>query len=395
MQSFPRIFAGVILIASFAACGGGSSATPAPPAGPPVANPSATLTPLPAPQGSSLSLTSVTVTGAEQTVIAPGPADLEFTPDEHMPYLRQPDGSFKLWVSGGGVNGTFLFRTSDLATPGTPVQVFTPAGAGSTAFDADYAGPGSIFPASNGTDLLMIYHGENHLFSGTDYPGSPFYASIGLARSSDGGISWQREGAIITGHDSQQAMQTVAGAGALTPTAIKTGGYIYVMYREIDPQTGANGLALARAPIASDATPGSWQKYNGGSYSTPGLGGTFTPIQLILDPSAPNDIRQPQLSFNTYLNSYILATVGNGGIYLATSNDFINWSNGVLAVPAPEPDTTAGTQNGPRNWYPTFITTNEPSDQITSQTGYLYYAKFLGGGTSFHSMYRRPISLTH
>jgi hypothetical protein len=391
MKSPLQLLVGVVLIASFAACGGGSSTAPAMPA----ANPNPTFTPLPPLQGSPLALTSVTVTGPEETVIAPGPANLHDTPDEHMPYLRQPDGSFKLWASAGGVNGTDLFRTSDLGMPGTPTQVFAPAGAGTTAFDADYAGPGSIFAASNGTDLLMIYHAENHLFNGTDVPGTPFYATIGLARSSDGGVTWQRQGAIITAHDPQQQTQTVPGAGALTPTAIEVGGFIYVMFREIDPQTGTSGLALARAPIASDAAPGSWQKYNSGSYSTAGLGGTFTPIQLTLDPAVPGDIRQPQLSFNTYLNSYVLTAVGNGGIYLATSSDLLNWSNGIVAVPAPEPDATAGVNNGPRNWYPTFISTNEPSDQITSQTGFVYYAKFLGDGTSFHYMYRRPVSLVH
>ena len=188
-------------------------------------------------------------------------------------------------------------------------------------------------------------------------------------------------------------MQAATGAGALTPTAIEVGGFIYVIFREIDLQTGTNGLALARAPITSDAAPGSWQKYNGGSFSSPGLGGTFTPIPLTLDPSAPTDVRQPQLSFNTYLNSYVLTAVGNGGIYLSTSSDLLNWSNGIVAVPAPESDVTAGSQNGPRNWYPTFISTNEPSDQLTSQTGFVYYAKFLGDGTSFHSMSRRPVSL--
>ena len=174
----------------------------------PSPNPNATFTPLPAPQGSPLTLTSVSLTGAEQTVIAPGPANLEDTPDEHMPYLRQPDGSFKLWASAGGANGTYLFRTSDLGAPGSPTQVFAPAGAGTTAFDADYAGPGSIFPASNGTDLLMIYHAENHLFSGVDHPGTPFYATIGLARSTDGGL------VAATRRDHHGARRAAADAGS-------------------------------------------------------------------------------------------------------------------------------------------------------------------------------------
>ena len=100
-------------------------------------------------------------------------------------------------------------------------MVFAPSGPGTAAFDADYAGPGNIFPAANATDLLMVYHAENHLFSGVDYAGTPFYAGIGLARSSDGGVTWQRQGQIISAHDPQQVTQSSPGAGASTPTVVK------------------------------------------------------------------------------------------------------------------------------------------------------------------------------
>jgi hypothetical protein len=310
-----------------------------------------------------------------------------------MPFLRQPDETFKLWASGGGSYGAYLFRTPDFFSLGTPTMVFAPSGAGTSAFDADYAGPGSIFPAADGTGLLMIYHAENHLFSGVDYEGTPFYASIGLARSQDGGVTWQRQGEIISGHDPQQATQTALGAGAGTPTAVELGGYIYVIFHETDVQSNVLGYAIARAPIGSDGRPGSWQKYDQGSFSTAGLGGAFTPLNIVLDPSFPRDQRQPHLSFNTYLNQYLMAMVGNGGIYVLTSPDLFTWSRGIVALPAPFPDATATTSD-PRNWYPTLVSTNEPSDEVTGQTGYLYYAKFLGDGTANHYMYRQAFTIT-
>ncbi len=173
---------------------------------------------------SAMTLTTIKLNGVEQNVIAPGSPALLYTPDEHMPFLRQPDGTFKLWASAGGAYGTYLFRTPDLLAVGAPTTVFTPSGAGTTAFDADYAGPGSIFPAANGIDLLMIYHAENHSFSGIDYPGVPFYAGVGLARSQDGGVSWRRQGEIISGHDPQQPMQRPTGAGLWGPVPSKWAG---------------------------------------------------------------------------------------------------------------------------------------------------------------------------
>ncbi len=374
-----RLAAGVLSFA-FAACGSGGGAAPGP-------------NPRPTASAAPLTLTAFTLSGGEQNVIPPGSAGLQYTPDEHMPFLRQSDGTFKLWASGGGTYGAYLFRTPDLFSLGAPSMVFAPSGAGTTAFDADYAGPGSIFPAANGTDLLMIYHAENHLFSGVDYAGVPFYAGLGLARSQDGGLSWQRQGEIISGHDPQQPTQAPQGAGALGPTAVEAGGFIYVIFREIDVQSTVAGYGIARAPVSSDGAPGSWQKYSQGSFSTAGLGGSFTPLGIVLDPTAPGDMRQPHVSFNTYLNQYLMATVGNGGIYVLTSPDLLNWTHGIVALPAPVPDGTA-TSHDVKNWYPTLVSPNEPSDEVTGQSGYLYYAKFSGDGTSDHYMYRQAFTIT-
>jgi hypothetical protein len=336
--------------------------------------------------------------GEEENVIPPSSPGLLFVPDEHLTYQRQPDGTFKLWMSGGGTLG---FTTPDLltltpmkASNGVPTNVLAPAGPGTAAFDADYAGAGNVLPASSGAELLMIYHAENHLFGSAHYPGTPFYASIGLARSSDGGLTWQREGQILSGRDPQQASQPPTGAGALTPTVIASGGYLYAMFREIDLQSQVQGFALARAPIESDAAAGSWQKLFQGNFSTPGLGGDFTPLTLVLDPGAENDRRQPCVSYNLYLQAFLLAVVGNGGVYVATSADLVTWSTGQVILPAPVPDVTVTPTTAPYHWYPTLISPDQPSEATTSRSGFLYYAKGANDGTPHHTLYRRSFSLT-
>ncbi|HXP92912.1 MAG TPA: hypothetical protein VN905_05540 [Candidatus Binatia bacterium] len=373
-----------------AGCTGGSNV--------PISGVAAAPTPVPSPTATVLKLSAFAL-GGEQNVVPPGTANLQFTPDIHMSFQRQSDGTYKLWASGGGAFGTFGFTTPDFLTltsmksaGGKPAGVLLPAGAGTTAADADYAGAGSVFPAANGTDLLMIYHAENHLFSGTDYLVIPFYATVVLARSSDGGLTWTKQGVIISGLDAQQATQAATGAGALTPTAIVSGGFIYVLYREIDLQSGIDGVAIARAPVSSDGAPGSWKKYFGGSFSTPGLGGVTTPLNIVLDPTN-KDLRQPHVSFNTYLNTFLMTMVGNGGIYVLTSPDLINWSAGLLVLNAPVPDSTVNPPTTPFNWNPTIISPGQASDTASGQTGYLYYAKGTGAN-SFHYMYRRAFTIT-
>jgi hypothetical protein len=64
-------------------------------------------------------------------------------------------------------------------------------------------------------------------------------------------------------------------------------------------------------------------------------------------------------------------------------------SAATLVFAAPVPDIMAGSTNGPRNWYPTLMSPNEPSDEVTGRTGFLYYAEFLGDGTARHYMHRQ------
>lgn len=343
--------------------------------------------------GAAKSLAVFTVSSSEQVVVPPGTPLGSDIPDEHLSFLRQPDGGFRTWVTGSA--RTYGFTTPDLlsfTSLAASGAVLLPSAPGTSAFDADYAGAGSVFPAANGSDLLMIYYAENHLFNGVLSSGSPFYAAIGLARSHDGGVSWTREGEIIGAHDPQSPTQATGGAGASTPTAIEAGGFIYVVYREIDPQSAASGFAIARAPISSDGAPGSWRKYSAGGFSTPGLGGAFTPLDIVLDPTAPGDMRQPQVSFNTYLNQFLMTCVGNGGIYALTSADLITWTLGTVILPAPVPDATVNTKTMPFNWYPTIVSTDQLSDQISNQTGYVYYAKGSGDSNN-HFMYRRTFSI--
>jgi hypothetical protein len=59
-------------------------------------------------------------------VLPAGTVASPYVPDEQMPYLRQPDGTFKLWASAGGTYGTYLFATPDLLSLAAPATVFAP-----------------------------------------------------------------------------------------------------------------------------------------------------------------------------------------------------------------------------------------------------------------------------
>jgi hypothetical protein len=339
----------------------------------------------------------------EEHLLDDGQFGTEFTPDEHMTYLRQPDGSVRLWIAGDTTTGagqTIGFSTDDFVnlTPltesnGNAVAGLGPSGPGTENFDADYAGPGSVFTASNGTDLLMIYHAENHEFAGVHYQTVPYYASVGLARSTDNGTNWTSKGAIITGMDPQPTTFPPRSAmGAGNPSAVIANGYIYVFYVDWN-LASPDSIYVARAPVTSDGAPGSWQKYYNGSFSQPGLGGLSSPVQ---GPPPPSNTTiyagSPDVSYNSFLQSYLMLLNSNVGWHYATSPDLLTWTIQPAAI-FTYPTPFSSLQTGD-TWYdyPTLISPEENNDQTTTCGGHIYYTKGAWNSTP-QTMYRLPFTV--
>ncbi|HEV3155454.1 MAG TPA: hypothetical protein VGZ02_16705 [Candidatus Baltobacteraceae bacterium] len=396
--------------------GGGSPSTPTPSPSPSHAPATVLFTPLPAPTGQPTNLTQTITVGTPQAVLTQGQFGLQGMPDEVISFLKFSDSSYRMWLAGNvtGIlgDGTMGFSSPDLLqyTPlnssgGKAAYDLSNGGMGTQTFDADYAGPGTV-TVGNGTSLVMIYHGENHLFNGVDYPTVPFECGVGLATSADNGLTWTKQGEIIAGEDPKPTgSPPPAGFGACNPAAIAVGGYIYAAYMEYpDPGTNHFGLAIARAPLNSNGAPGSWLKYNNGAFSSDALhNGAFTNV-LPSAVSASGYAAFPELSFNRYLNAFVLLIVGNDGIYLATSPDLVNWSAGTKVIDAPgATNAVVGTQlvacvgtSSPCPkyvWYSTMVSPSENSSEVTDQTGYIYSAYDPGGVGQYEQLYRYPYAI--
>jgi hypothetical protein len=338
--------------------------------------------------------------GPEQNVIRQGRWGTRYVPDERMTYYTAANGTSYLWMAGGTIVGagetiamTTDFRqvTPRILVHGDAVASLLPNHPGSAAPDADYAGPGSVLPAHDGHDLLMIYHGENHTFNGVDTD-DEFYATVCLARSHDNGLTWQRQGGIITGTQPKPSGTPPRPAlGAGNPSAIAADGYIYVFYVNLGYDSGPDQTHVARAPVASDGRPGSWEKWYQGSFSQPGLGGQSTPVMPLAPPAvktvwAANGIVSYNVYFHAYLNVFQTAI----GFYYATSPDLLHWTvRGQLFGFGHNEDAPKRGQL----WYsyPSFFTPGDPNDRTTGQSGYLYYAK-ARWGIEPHTMYRRKLT---
>ncbi|MGQ0570351.1 MAG: hypothetical protein ACT4P5_12650 [Armatimonadota bacterium] len=271
---------------------------------------------------------------------------------------------------------------------GVAVPVFGPSGSG---FDSHYAGAYSILPAANGTDLLMFYHAENHLCGSL-----PFFGGIGLARSTDGGFTWQRRGQVLSTAAPMPTDCNFRGWGVGNPSAFRSrdGLYLYMLFTEWldgNPVLRPDVLYLARGPIASDGEPGAWQKYADGQFSQPGLGGLGTPVIGQPPPGGATTVYAggPSVSFNVALNRYVVVFQSWIGLHIATSEDGIQWDTPRLFWEV-APHHLGATQ--PWVGYISLVSSDQPTQETTGRSGYLYFAR--GYPTVPHVMSRRRFEIS-
>jgi hypothetical protein len=338
--------------------------------------------------GVGASSLTISFTGPEETVISNGAWGLYCMPDEQMSFLNT-NGLLSVWFTGNG--SAQLFRGSNfntlnpyLTNQGSTVPVLAPS---ATGFDADYAGPGSVIQAANGSDLLMVYHAETQYATCGKAAAK---ASIGIARSSDGGQTWTRLGQIITGQEAvPQCTTQFNGSGAPSIALSPDGNYFYVYFMD----WGTNyptAIHLARALRTSDGLPGSWFKYYLDDFTQPGIGGHSDPV--ISRPSASALWAGfHNISFNSYLNRYLAVVTCQDGWYCTSSPDGISWQlpQPFFQFPVAYNQLTNG---DPRYLYPTLLSHEQQSQLTTSQAGYLYYGHGVYG-IECHHMARRPVIL--
>ena len=351
---------------------------------------------------------SVSITlGAPQQIFHFGDPDamgMFNVPDMHTAVLQQPDKSYLLWITGniGPSGGSIaLLSTKDFltyknASPGTPTKaepVMTPSCLNDDPscrqnYDADYVGANSVITASNGKDLLMFYEAGNQTI-GSIQPGGWEYNVMALARSTANGRTWTRQGVVVSGPDPKPSSVGTTQPGVSEPGTIVANGYIYMFFQYIPNQDSEpeapSVIQVARAPVASDGTPGSWTKYYNGAWGEPGLGGKGTTIVMTGKGSGCTRPVQVWPAFSTYLNAYVLTFLCNEGWFFSTSTDLVIWAQPTNFMPM-----QMWRPCQPMDWNFIFVTPDKPGGMI-EQTGYVLYAHTDHKGLSCDKFYAHEL----
>jgi hypothetical protein len=360
-------------------------------------------------------ITSITV-GTDKTLSYS--TDLTTLPDEHTTFFPElgPNGVTYLVFAASNLvpitlSGTVALTTSDLTTftlaPGyttNPVMVpplsFTTCNPTyNTEFDENYAAPGSVLqdPTRPAGHFIMIYEAENHCPGGVNQ--GPFYATVGLTRSTDYGKTWPAPSPkeygdiyrrpVLKMNMDEPAIPFSALGNAIPSAFIDTATgdpYIYVTYMLYGP-ANYGYLRMARANLVQ--RPLDFFKWyvnmGAGSFSQQGIHGLDSGVT----PSHGCENTQPPVTGQT-------AEYQHGGSisYFATTKQYL-----LTFVCVQLTGTAPNYQAAQAGWYYSTATSLEKQDWTPPQLilGSQMSAANCSGGQMFDGWYpsfMTPSSLT-
>jgi hypothetical protein len=198
----------------------------------------------------------------------------------------------------------------------------------------DYMGGGPVYKVPDGLPgagkLLMVYHAEIPTILTQS-----FYAVLGLAASSDGGMSWTDLGEIIRVNQGYRIDLDGFDIGDSPFVVVPDGEYFNIYF----PDWLANGTthwentitlaSLARAPIASalEAAFGNrphavaFQKYYSGWHLEQGLGGYSKDLNTLTPYGGSLEV-----AYNAGIHRYQMLINAGVVVYYSESPDGMVWS---------------------------------------------------------------------
>lgn len=214
-----------------------------------------------------------------------------------------------------------------LGDPNPPVSEFLIPNSINLPEYMDYVGGGPVYRVPEGEpgagSLLLVYHAER--------PANPFWSWLGLARSTDEGLSWQDLGLIVGGtqpYNPNGANNMGDGNLLVATDAVTQQKYFYIYFG-----TENTYLSVARASYeellgaistngADMPAKGRFRKYYNGHWNSPGLDGKAAEIFPAVTSQTDGD---PQVKWSAYRHRFI--AIEDNGQYIAygESVDGLHW----------------------------------------------------------------------
>lgn len=298
-----------------------------------------------------------------------------------------PDGSFGAVVTGGhehfiAADGADMVAqtqgsSSDPLEHGVVAQPrFV------TRMPTNYASGGPVYQASS-RRWLLFYHAEQ-------WPNGNnmrFYASIGMAVSTDQGHSWQDLGQIIRPHVAYNLAATKPVEVGGGPYVV-VGKYFYVYFRDQLTTGGLFGpvtseFSVARAPVkavvaaSAQGRTVTWHDYDSGKWSQRAIGGTASGLEPNNPPTGWFDV-----GYDSAVHRYIDVVAAHTGprktaavnLFLSFSLDGLHWTSRRSLTSGPA-----------ESFYPSLIGTGS-NPQTLGRNFNVLYTLSSGGYSRFNDL---------
>jgi len=216
--------------------------------------------------------------------------------------------------------------------------------------------------------MTGFVHAEDQFWNNgaLDKEGKAF-KSVGLACSSDYGVSWTNLSRILT-----------LGEKPAVPEWSGTGDQDVVW----DWKNKRWYMATQMSAAVSKNMNGeqaSWKKWDGANFTRNSLVDAMEPLRD-QDGNLLNKGANPSIHWNTYLELWVMVWHGwNGNIYIATASDLPHFTTPKVLIQTPN--------NVEKNWYPTLIS-KENGDRVGGEFLHLYYRYFPSGPGAGKSEFR-------
>jgi len=256
----------------------------------------------------------------------------------------------------------------------------------------------------SGDTLIGVYHAEDHVGKSSDLAESKAanyaaYFSSAVAVSNDGGRSFTRKGQILTSPHPYVARNHTGGLSGGGLCVDHTGKYLYNYYSDFTSQGANIQVCLARSRIEDRGMPGSWWKWNGGTFDEPGLGGRDTYVMSAQAADATVFAHHVQYvpQMQRYLMALLLTKHGESdgrsffnakesGLYICSSQDGVHWGKPSLAFVS----STLLIRGVPGIQAPTLLISSVKDNNVN---GLLLYAYTSDWGKETHHLAGRTVAI--
>ena len=294
-----------------------------------------------------------------------------FYPDGNLTVLGEP-GNMEVFLPVGTQTMRLVGPSLEALSASPGGAILSPTGDINTPHQG-YIGVNTVLECNG--ERHAFFHGENHAITGLPTPAGsppPYHATMNRATAPGGGVNFtvNADPCVLSSAGSPNYGLPKIAYGAGGGTVFDPGGsYLYLYYFDWD---GTQGLHLARACREQCGAPGTWYKWTGSGFSS-----EAKPPQF-LSASGPSEVLVPvgpgafdafsSISFNTYLNGYLMVSATEAGIAMRVSANGIQWGPRVMVLEFTESvDATLG------QFYPTLLDSNTLSRDVTGRTVRLIY----------------------